>query len=118
MASERERTAVRVREGATLSVDFTPRSGQTETSVGADVERSLDFGEQLIAGGTEEWCSHYRWIGPAKIMVAKEVGPPPWRLPRGELERRGRHLSVLVGWRMTALRLHVMWTGLGPREAP
>lgn len=93
-------------------VTVTPHPWQDEESIQADLDRSDALAAQLLADGVQSWHSHYRWIGPVKVKVAKEVGPPPWRFPRiGVWPWRDRHVgfSALIGWRSTAYRLFMLW---------
>ena len=96
------------------SVTLVPNDGQSETSIQADLDRSMAFGESLANDDVQEWRSRYWWRGPIKVMVGKEVGPPPWKWPR--MKWRGSWdapltISCTVGWRMTAYRVYVMWAG-------
>lgn len=108
-------------------VEVTPSRGQSAASVKADLARSDDLAARLVAEGVQSWRSYYRWLGPVKVKVAKEVGPPPWRWPRIGVWRwdNGVGFSALVGWRSTAYRLFVLWAGrasqsivLSEREDP
>lgn len=112
MASDRARI-VRERDGQRVSVGAS--KGQSAKSLHDDVERSFAYGEEMRARGTEEWTSHFRWIGPVRYLAYKEVGPPPWRWPKiGVQPWRGKNhpcVRFIVGWRSTAYALVVMWYG-------
>lgn len=102
------------------TIKITPNASQSEASIAADLERSDELAARLLADGVQSWRSYYRWLGPLKIKVAKEVGPPPWRFPHlGFYPWRGNRLgfSLVVGWRSTAYRLFVLWAGMAPRGA-
>lgn len=84
---------------------------QDENDAREELDRSLALGRDLLDSGTQAWNSYYRWWGPFKFFVAKEVGPPPWRIPRvgAWLKLRPPSLSLVAGWRSTAFRLHIVW---------
>lgn len=101
----------RVHVGPGRRVVLTPGEGQSEESIAADLARSDDLARQLQADGVQSWRSYYRWAGPLKVKVAKEVGPPPWRFPRIGVwfKRRPAGVSAVIGWRSTAFRLFLLW---------
>lgn len=93
-------------------VEITPSKGQSAESIQADLDRSDELAEYLLAEGVQSWRSYYRWLGPIKFKVAKEVGPPPWRFPHiGIWPWRDKQvgISAVIGWRSTAYRLFVLW---------
>lgn len=103
-----------------MKVWITPRKGQTEVQVEQDLKRSADLGHRMLERGVESYRSYYRWIGPVKMMAAKEVGPPPWRFPKVLVQGRRRHVRFGLGWRSTAYWLNLHWAGLsnGHAETP
>lgn len=103
---------IRERPGERVEVGLRP--DESPADVEPEFDRSFAFADRLRAEGTEAWTSHYRWLGPFKVLAYKEVGPPPWRWPRiGIQPWRGKHPSVrlIVGWRSTAYAVVVMWFG-------
>ena len=100
----------RVHETPGRRVEVTPSEGQSEESIQADLDRGDELAELLLADGVQSWNSYYRWIGPIKVKVAKEVGPPPWKWPRIGVwfSRKPLGVSTVVGWRSTAYRLFLI----------
>lgn len=94
-----------------MKLDFTPSEGQSAESVERDIYGSVKLAADLAARGAKQWSSRYRWVGPVKVMVVKEVGPPPWRFPKVLVKKTGPHANLCVGWRSTAYYLHLMWAG-------
>lgn len=90
-------------------ISITPHVSQTEADVKGEIDRSNEAIDYLLQRGMQEWEARYRWIGPVKVMVSKEVGPPPWRFPQVHVSVRVPHANFTVGWRSTAYTLNLMW---------
>lgn len=92
-------------------VTLQPSKGQSEESIQADLDRSTALAEHLIEQGVRKWHSRFRRIGPFKVMLNKEVGPPPWPWPRIAVHRKLNPPTCcfVVGWRSTAFRLFLMY---------
>lgn len=80
--------------------------GQTDEGMAADLDASMALGENMLAEGVRSWRSYLRRLGPVKMCVAKEVGPPPWRFPQVHVSP-GTVWCICAGWRSTAYYLFV-----------
>lgn len=63
----------------------------------------------ILSDGEELTMRKLVSVGTLRLYYGKDVGPPPWPIPRPILGVSRRRIQVGAGWRMTAHRLILSW---------
>lgn len=98
-----------VRSDGHSTITIIPSKNQTPESVDEDFVKGFDTLNEMLAQGTAFWNLNARRFGRLQLARTKEVGPPPWRLPKAYIRPSRTFIQFGIGWRSTCYSFYIGW---------